>query len=155
MPPLGDGNGTFARICRFRAYLPGSIPRESDFLIFEADGKRVPDRPKSLTVERRFRQWSDAEQGSCGLRREMENQGSLGGYVLRSLMGRRHQAGEACPSQAASRFKTSGHRCCISTGDPSCRDCTLFGYSCRRPIDSCSGLGGSARKQIKLTRYIY
>ena len=31
----------------------------------------------------------------------MENEGSLGGYVLRSLVGRRHQAGETCSSQAA------------------------------------------------------
>ena len=51
MPSLGDGDGTFARICRFSAYLSWTIPRESDLLVFEANGDWVPDRPKGLSVE--------------------------------------------------------------------------------------------------------
>ena len=50
-PPLGDAHGAFARIRRFRTYLPWTIPRESDFLVFEADGDWVPDRPEGLSVE--------------------------------------------------------------------------------------------------------
>ena len=52
-------------------------------------------------------------------------EGSLGGYVLWSLVGRRHQAGETCSSQAARCSQTSGIRCCISTSGPAWRACSL------------------------------
>jgi len=47
MPPLGGAHGAFARIRRVRAYLSWTIPRESDCLVLEADGDRVPDSPKA------------------------------------------------------------------------------------------------------------
>ena len=51
-----------------------------------------------------------------------KDEGSLGGYVFRSLVGRRHQAGETCSSQAARCSQTSSTHCCISTcGQPSRR----------------------------------
>ena len=57
MPPFGDQHGAFARIRRFRAYLSWTVPRESDCLVFEADGDRMPDRPEGLSVERRRGEW--------------------------------------------------------------------------------------------------
>lgn len=77
----------------------------------------------------------------------MEDEGSLDGYVLRSLMGRRHQAGTTCPTQAARPSEAGGNRDTISCC-PACRTNNHSDYSSFHYTGSCSGNSASERVEL-------
>jgi hypothetical protein len=80
----------------------------------------------------------------------MESQGSLVRYVLRSLMGRWHQAGETGPSQAPRSPSQTSNTHCRSTSGTACCAPNHRGFASERFTRFCPRLGGSACNQIEL-----
>ena len=112
-PLPGEWHGAVAGIRRVRAYLPRPVQGKSDCPVSETIRQLVPDRPESLPLERGGRHRRVAQQGSGGLRREMESQGAFRRHVFWSILGRRHQTRETRTSQTSCRSQAgrSGWRC--------------------------------------------